>query len=401
MGRLAFPFFHRGHNGGEPYILPGCCCPASASLPGSRNCSWDGVWTYRRSSPGPAQLPWPAANVGDVSQQNWGHGNDLNNAYVFAPMAEAKAVAASGRWSGGMNLTALAMLEQRAFGWFHFFSRHANASVAPRLVLSRQASGTTSGLAKMPYLRDTRRSVGLDGFRMYHAAQVGRALWYNDTVALANYPSDCHRIDTCALPGYMNNSYGIPTVPFYIPLRALTNNGSENLLVAGKVMAQSFYANSATRLHPAEWSSGVAAGGTAVVMARQGWASTRQALAHVDVVRTFLNDTVGQALEWAGAQREGMRWCRSLRRFHAPHTRCVSHLLSVAVPSHHSKVYLRRSLCLAAFSRAVRGCRVLPRATPTAPAPGSASRWPPTSGSPMQTTGGGAAGVWWRRRTRT
>jgi hypothetical protein len=65
-------------------------------------------------------------------------------------------------------------------------------------------------------------------------------------------------------------------------------------------MAQSFHANSNTRLHPSEWTSGVAAGGTAVMMARHGW-TTREALSHVGQVRAFLNSSaVGQPLQWTG-----------------------------------------------------------------------------------------------------
>lgn len=63
-------------------------------------------------------------------------------------------------------------------------------------------------------------------------------------------------------------------MPYYIPFRALTHGQSPNLLLAGKVMAQTFYANSATRLHPSEWSTGVAAGAAAVLMAQHGWNTT-------------------------------------------------------------------------------------------------------------------------------
>jgi hypothetical protein len=58
-------------------------------------------------------------------------------------------------------------------------------------------------------------------------------------------------------------------------------------------MSQSFHANSNTRLHPSEWTSGVAAGGTAVLMVRKGWANATNgsalALAHYEQVRSFLN----------------------------------------------------------------------------------------------------------------
>jgi hypothetical protein len=47
-------------------------------------------------------------------------------------------------------------------------------------------------------------------------------------------------------------------------------------MVAGKTMAQTFLANSATRLHPIEWSTGVACGVVAADLARSG-ASTSEA----------------------------------------------------------------------------------------------------------------------------
>jgi hypothetical protein len=38
--------------------------------------------------------------------------------------------------------------------------------------------------------------------------------------------------------------------PYFIPLRALMVASAPNLLAAGKLMSQSFHANSNTRLHP-------------------------------------------------------------------------------------------------------------------------------------------------------
>lgn len=52
-------------------------------------------------------------------------------------------------------------------------------------------------------------------------------------------------------------------------------------------MAQTFHANSATRLHPVEWSSGVAAGAVAALMLQLGMpATTTRALyeQHLDSV---------------------------------------------------------------------------------------------------------------------
>ena len=49
--------------------------------------------------------------------------------------------------------------------------------------------------------------------------------------------------------------------------------GAPNLMAAGKLMSESFHANSNTRLHPSEWTSGVAAGGSggAVGGSMTGW----------------------------------------------------------------------------------------------------------------------------------
>ena len=86
--------------------------------------------------------------------------------------------------------------------------------------------------------------------------------------------------------------------PYYVPWRALTHYEAPNLLVAGKGMSQSFYANAVTRLHPSEWSTGNAAGAGAALMAHLGIDST--ALYHnITLLQSLLaSDAVGQPLEW-------------------------------------------------------------------------------------------------------
>ena len=60
---------------------------ASCLVPGQ--CSWAGVWRYRRSTVGHSDGP-PVAGIasGDVSMQNWGHGNDMPAANLMLPIAE-------------------------------------------------------------------------------------------------------------------------------------------------------------------------------------------------------------------------------------------------------------------------------------------------------------------------
>ena len=127
---------------------------------------------------------------------------------------------------------------------------------------------------------------------------------FADTVALGDYNDDCHHLDkaVCSYPAYMEP----PIVseggrPYFIPFRALMVDGAPNLLAAGKCMAESFRANANTRLHPSEWTTGVAAGGAAALMVRKRWVSTADALAHIDQVRAFINSSaVGQPLNWTG-----------------------------------------------------------------------------------------------------
>lgn len=54
-----------------------------------------------------------------------------------------------GLWqAGGVNTTVLSMLEQRAYGWFHFYAAAFPANASSKMVLSRVTSGTTTGLSK-------------------------------------------------------------------------------------------------------------------------------------------------------------------------------------------------------------------------------------------------------------
>ncbi|APW62320.1 FAD-dependent oxidoreductase [Paludisphaera borealis] len=241
--------------------------------------AWNQVWTYRRIK---SAKGGGAAAVGDLCLQNWGYsaklkagGNDYPFGYLFLSRAETDAQ--GGDWRGGVDLAVMAAAEQRALGWHDWFKAHAPEGIDPRQVtLDRDALGTGHGLAKMPYIRDTRRSVGLDGFVLKGGDLAGSAgkktgRRFFDRVALGAYPSDVHPLSTCAMPAYIVAAHD--TLPFYIPFRALTNERFGNLLAAGKTMAQSFLANAATRLHPIEWSSGTAAGVAAADMARNGRSS--------------------------------------------------------------------------------------------------------------------------------
>ena len=247
--------------------------------------AWTKIWTYRRIR---GREPKPAA--GDICLQNWGYsvkdqegGNDYPFAYLFVPRAAA--LAERDDWRGGINLDALRGAEDRAFGWHQWFRAHArDGGIDPACIsLCPAVLGTGHGLAKLPYIRDTRRAIGLDGFVLKFADLTGPAAQrtgtvFPDRIALGAYPADIHPIAGCDMPDYCRSAHD--TLPFCIPFRALTHRDLGNLLVAGKTMAQSFLANSATRLHPIEWSTGTAGGVAAAHMARTGRTS-REALAAI------------------------------------------------------------------------------------------------------------------------
>ncbi len=100
-----------------------------------------------------------------------------------------------------------------------------------------------------------------------YTSEDGTARKFNDTVAIGDYHyADIHGLKNgCQYPDYILGG-NHPVNPYYIPFRALTSEYASNLLIPGKSMAQSFLANAATRLHPTEWSTGVAAGAAAFAM---------------------------------------------------------------------------------------------------------------------------------------
>jgi hypothetical protein len=247
--------------------------------------AWTRIWTYRRIR-GRGKEP----ATGDICLQNWGYsvkdregGNDYPFAYLFLPREQS--ARERDDWQGGIDIAALRGAEDRAYGWHQWFRAHAaDGGVDPaRISLCAGVLGTGHGLAKLPYIRDTRRAIGLDGFVLRFADLTGPAAQrtgtvFADRVALGAYPADVHPIAGCDMPDYCRQAHD--TLPFCIPFRALTHRELDNLLVAGKTMAQSFLANSATRLHPIEWSTGTAGGVAAAHMARNGRTS-REALAAI------------------------------------------------------------------------------------------------------------------------
>ena len=242
--------------------------------------------------------------------QNIGNGNDFVNGYIFLPTSspEFQAQLAPGAWRGGVNLTTMARAEQRAFGYYHYYRTNSSIpGIEKYLSLNVTQAGTVHGLSKMPYLRDTRRAkAGLGGYRLTvddlrkpDPAHNRTAQKWPDTVGIGQYfYADIHKMDakTCPYPSYITS--GSPVLPYFLPFRSLTVEGAPNLLVAGKSLAQTFYANAATRLHPEEWTTGAAAGAAAVLMVQHGW-TTSDVLNNIAQLQSLVKTPpVGLPLDW-------------------------------------------------------------------------------------------------------
>ncbi len=124
--------------------------------------------------------------------------------------------------------------------------------------------GTADGLAKAPYIRESRRiqaeltvieqHVGVEARRKVQNARSVHAEPFPDSVGVGSYRIDLH-------PSTGGRNYiDVGSLPFTIPLGALIPKRVENVLPACKNLGTTHITNGCFRLHPVEWSIGEAAG---------------------------------------------------------------------------------------------------------------------------------------------
>ncbi len=145
----------------------------------------------------------------------------------------------------------------------------------PELRLRADLFGTPDGLARMPYIRESRRIRAVRTIleqeivvRDFGGAACrgdnARAAFMPDSVGIGHYALDIHP------NGHGEPNYFIATRPFQIPLGALIPIRLKNLLPACKNLGTTHLTNGAYRLHPIEWSIGEAAGRIAAYCVREG-----------------------------------------------------------------------------------------------------------------------------------
>lgn len=129
----------------------------------------------------------------------------------------------------------------------------------PGLRLRPDVTGTVDGLAKYPYIRESRRiralhtmseqDVGIEA-----RGDLGAPSPLRDTVGIGSYRIDLH--PTTGGDASLN----IPAYPFELPLASFIPVRLENLLPAAKNIGVTHIANGCTRLHQVEWNIGEVAG---------------------------------------------------------------------------------------------------------------------------------------------
>jgi len=130
------------------------------------------------------------------------------------------------------------------------------------LRLRADAVGTSDGLAKSIYIRESRRIQAEFTVTEQHVGVSARAgiqgaEQFSDSVGIGTYRIDLH--PSSSLRTYID----IPSWPFQIPLGALIPVRVENLLPACKNLGVTHITNGCYREHPTEWNIGESAGALA------------------------------------------------------------------------------------------------------------------------------------------
>jgi hypothetical protein len=215
-----------------------------------------GWWTYRRILDPKNFRPGSYAGSTGVTIVNW-----PQNDYLLGPLVGVPADEASRHVDRAkqLSLSLVYWLQTEC-------PRPDGGSGWPGLRLRPDMVGSSDGLAKYPYIRESRRIaaeftvlerfVGTEARREADGPEVAEAT-FPDSVGVGSYRIDLH-------PSTGGDNYiDVSSLPFEIPLGALIPTRVENLLPACKNLGTTHVTNGCYRLHPVEWAIGEAAGALA------------------------------------------------------------------------------------------------------------------------------------------
>jgi hypothetical protein len=216
-----------------------------------------GLWAYRRIADRSQFLP--GTYSADISLVNWPQNDFLLGNLCDVSEAEA-----------ARNIARAKQLSLSLLYWLQTAAPRPDGGTGwPGLRLRPDLVGTEDGLAKYPYVRESRRIRAEFTVLEQHVAtdlrlketgaspQDVRAAVFPDSVGIGSYRIDLH--PTTGGDNYLD----VSSVPFQIPLGALVPRRMENLLPACKNLGVTHITNGCYRLHPVEWNIGEAVGALA------------------------------------------------------------------------------------------------------------------------------------------
>jgi Ni/Co efflux regulator RcnB len=192
---------------------------------------------------------------GDITIVNWPQNDFFPGNLIDVPEKEFQ-----------RNIERAKQLSHSLFYWLQTEAPRPDGGNGWRgLRLRRDIMGTEDGMAKYPYIRESRRiraeftvleeHVGAENRRLVAGNIKGkRSEAFFDSVGVGYYHIDLH-------PSSRGNNYvDFSSLPFQIPLGALLPQRMNNLLPANKNIGTTHITNGCYRLHPVEWSIGEAVG---------------------------------------------------------------------------------------------------------------------------------------------
>jgi hypothetical protein len=211
------------------------------------------LWNYRRILAKDNFMP--AAFKGDICTVNWPQNDYTLGNLVGVTQKEFD-----------HHVSRAKQLSLSLFHWLQTEAPRPDGKQGwPGLRLRKDIMGTEDGMAKYPYIRESRRikalftvleeHVGQDNRIQVAGAVAGKkAADFYDSVGIGYYHIDLH-------PSSRGDNYiDFASLPFQIPLGSLLPVRMENLLPASKNIGTTHITNGCYRLHPVEWSIGEAVG---------------------------------------------------------------------------------------------------------------------------------------------
>ena len=190
-----------------------------------------GLWSYRRIQ----YTPYYRDGRPEISLLNWPQNDYPFGNVVDDPRAEE-------HLAGARELTRCCVYWLRSQGY--------------PVKLRGDVVGTEDGLAKAPYIRESRRIVARQTVTEQEIAQA----WNSaprirpDSVGVGHYAIDLHHTT------HTRTTFYEPAQPFEIPLGAMIPERMRNLIPACKNIGTTHVTGGCFRLHPVEWTVGEAAG---------------------------------------------------------------------------------------------------------------------------------------------